>query len=98
MQNERLDRFHVKDNMHQVVQDIQGGRILQVRMPAPVTTVSDTGVRRQQRFIALVATACSQQLHNHYHSNSEPSCFLCFTDSLRHFACCCVGSCRCGCH
>jgi hypothetical protein len=38
VQNERLDRFHVKDNMHQVVQDIQGGRILQVRALASVTT------------------------------------------------------------
>jgi hypothetical protein len=31
VQNERLDRFHVKDSMQQAVQDIQGGRILQVR-------------------------------------------------------------------
>jgi hypothetical protein len=29
VQNERLDRFHVKDSMHQASQDIQGGRILQ---------------------------------------------------------------------
>lgn len=30
VQNERLDRFHVKDSMQQAAQDIQGGRILQV--------------------------------------------------------------------
>jgi hypothetical protein len=33
VQNERLDRFHVKESMHQVSQDIQGGRILQVGQP-----------------------------------------------------------------
>lgn len=30
VQNEQLDRFHVKDSMQQASQDIQGGRILQV--------------------------------------------------------------------
>lgn len=33
VQNEQLDRFHVKDSMQQAAQDIQGGRILQVRSP-----------------------------------------------------------------
>jgi hypothetical protein len=34
VQNEQLDRFHVRDNMRQAAQDIQGGRILQVRPDA----------------------------------------------------------------
>jgi hypothetical protein len=69
VQNERLDRFHVKENMHQVTQDIQGGRILQVRMSATGTIATSCLQPRTSRLLAAV-----RQLQNLSHRVRRCTC------------------------